>query len=307
MSESPLISIIMPSFNQGQFIDQALSSVTGQNYPNIELIVVDGGSTDNTAEVVEKYRHVICCFVSEPDRGQADAINKGFRLAQGDILAWLNTDDFYLPCTLARAAAALGPTNIPNLVYGGCFHFYEGTTHSYAALPPEFDAVRLTYQDYLIQPSTFWTRALWEQAGELSDSYHYVLDWDWFLKASRICRFTPIHEYLSVYRMHPAHKSGTGQEKRQEEILCIIDNYADPEWQEAYRTVYRELIPLRRSLHRLWRLNLYWLRFCLYPTLYRKYGKERIEEIILGMLVVPDIMTEPGLNKLKPPTAEKGF
>jgi hypothetical protein len=107
-------------------------------------------------------------------------------MARGEIMGWLNTDDMYLPCTLSRVAAAIGTTSKPNLVYGGCLHFYQGTTHTYGFLPPDFDAEQLTYHDYLAQPSTFWTKALWDQTGALNESYHYVLDWEWFLRASQL-------------------------------------------------------------------------------------------------------------------------
>lgn len=304
--QQPLISIVIPSFNQGQFIEQAITSVVGQNYPRIELIIVDGGSTDNTAEIVNKYQDHIHHFISEPDRGQADAINKGFRMARGEIMGWLNTDDMYLPCTFSRVAAIIESPSKPNLVYGGCLHFYQGTTHTYGFLPPDFDENQLTYHDYLAQPSTFWTKALWDVTGALNESYHYVLDWEWFLRASQFCRFTPIKDYLSIYRMHPGHKSGTGKDKRQEEIMHIIKTYAREDWQEAYRTIYRQLPSFRKNLHRLWRLKLHWLRYVLYPHLYLKYGRYRIEEIILGMLVVADIATEPGLNKLTPPDIRQG-
>lgn len=297
----PCISIVIPSCNQGQFIEQAITSVLGQNYPHIELIIVDGGSTDATADIVRKYQERISYWISEPDHGQAEAINKGFTQARGDILGWLNTDDMYLPCTFSKVAAILKPVSESGLVYGGCLHVYEGTTHTYGFLPPDFDAEQLTYTDYLIQPSTFWTRALWEQVGNLNESYHYVLDWEWFIRAARFCRFIPIKDYLSIYRMHPTHKSGQGNEQRQEEIMHIIETYADRTWQDAYRAVYQHLVPLRRNFHRLWRIKLYWLRSLFYPRLYWKYGKQRIEDVILSMLVVPDISTEPGLNKLTPP------
>ncbi|GAK55299.1 glycosyl transferase family 2 [Candidatus Vecturithrix granuli] len=300
-NQQPLISIVIPSFNQGQFIEQAITSVLGQNYPNIELIVIDGGSSDQTLQIVEKYQHSIRHCISEPDHGQAEAINKGFRLAQGDILAWLNSDDMYLPCTLSKIAAAIGNTTEPALVYGGALYFYEKTTYTFGELPPEFDPDQLTYFDYMIQPSTFWNRRVWETVGELNEMYCYVLDWDWFIRASKICQFTRLEgEYLAIYRLHGSHKSGTGKDARQEEILRVVETYASQEWIAAYHDVYKVITPLRTWLYRLSRLKLYWLRYGLYPRLYLKYGKHCIEDIILSLLIVPHISTEPRFNRLKP-------
>ncbi len=305
-SERPLISVIIPTFNQGQFIEQAISSVLGQNYPNIELIVIDGGSTDKTLQVVDTYRHAISHVVSEPDNGQADAINKGFRLASGDILAWLNSDDMYLPCAFSKVVKAMGTPVVPKLVYGGALYFYDKTTYTFGELPPEFDQAYLTYFDYLIQPSTFWTRSLWEAVGELDESYNYLLDWDWFIRASQACRFTRlVGEYLSIYRLHGAHKSGTGNTARQEEILRVVTTYAHEEWSAAYHDVYTVITPLRTWFHRFSRLRVYWLRYCLYPQLYLRYGKHRIEDIILTMLIVPHITVEERFNKLSPPPCFK--
>lgn len=306
MSVQPLISIVIPSFNQGQFIEQTLTSVLGQNYPNIELIVIDGGSSDNTLQVLEKYRESIRHVISEPDNGQADAINKGFRLAQGDILAWLNSDDMYLPCTLSKIAEAIKSPKEPELIYGGALYFFDKTTYTFGELPPDFDPARLTYFDYIVQPSAFWTRSVWETAGELNESYHYLLDWDWFIRASNVCRFTRLDgEYLSIYRLHGMHKSGTGKDARQKEILHVVEKYASQEWITAYHDVHNVITPLRKWFHRLSRLKLYWLRYGLYPRLYWKYGKHRIENIILTMLIVPHISTEVRFNRLSPPPAFK--
>ncbi len=300
-TQQPLISIVIPSFNQGPFIEQTISSILGQNYPNIELIVVDGGSTDNTLQIIDKYRQAIRHVISESDNGQADAINKGFRLASGEIFAWLNSDDMYLPCAFSKIAEAIGNTAEPKLVYGGALYFYEKTTYTFGELPPEFDPVHLTYFDYLIQPSTFWTRSLWEAAGELNGASCYVLDWEWFIRASQICRFSRLNnEYLSIYRLHDAHKSGTGDMERQLEILRIIETYAPQDWIDAYRDVHQVITPLRTWFHRFERLKLSWLRYALYPRLYYKYGKHRIEDIILSMLIVSHLSTEPRFNKLKP-------
>src|SRR4030095_1612782 len=122
---TPLISVVVPTLNQAQFIEQTLASIAGQGWPRLEIIVVDGGSTDGTQAIVERYRHAITHFVSEADTGQANAINKGMRMASGDIFAWLNSDDYYLPLTLSRAAAALPDVTQPHLVYGGCLLLFE--------------------------------------------------------------------------------------------------------------------------------------------------------------------------------------
>lgn len=282
-SKSPLISIIIPSFNQGKFIEQTLTSVLGQNYQNIEIIVIDGGSTDDTHDIIKNYRDSISHYISEPDKGQAHAINKGFRLAKGDILAWLNSDDMYLPCTLSKVANILGVSKEPKLVYGGCLHFGEGTTGTHGYLPPSFDAKRLTYFDYIVQPSTFWSRSLWETVGELNESYHYVLDWDWFLRASKVCNFIPVQDYFSLYRLHEAHKTGSGGNKRTDEIVEIVETYATEEWISVYRDVYPKLTSIRAGINRLINLKLYRFRHLFYLHLYLKHGHHRMD-VTLSMI-----------------------
>lgn len=276
-SEKPLISIVIPSFNQGDFIEQTLTSVIGQNYPKLEIIVIDGGSTDQTIKIVEKYSSSLSYFISEPDNGQAHAINKGFRQAKGDILGWLNSDDMYLPCTLSKVANIVGVSAEPKFVYGGCLHFFEGKASAFGYLPPDFDAERLTYFDYIVQPSTFWSRSLWEAVGELNESYNYVLDWDWFIRAAQVCNFIPIQDYFSIYRLHDNHKTGTGGLKRTEEMLRIVETYAKDEWISAYRDVYRQITSLRNGLNRLLKLRLYRFRHLFYPQLYLKHGQHRVD------------------------------
>ncbi|HEY2343631.1 MAG TPA: glycosyltransferase family 2 protein, partial [Chthoniobacteraceae bacterium] len=233
---SPLVSIVVPTLNQGRYIEQTLASLAGQNWPNLELIVIDGGSTDETASVVESYRHVVTHFVSEKDRGQADAINKGFRLAKGEILGWLNSDDYLLPCALARTVRALGgPSTEPRLAYGGCLAVWEGTRKAEAWPAFPFDREALKTMSLVSQPGSLWTRALWEKTGELDPDYHFVLDWDWYLRASGHGAFTALPDLLAVYRFHPAHKSSRGERRRTEEILALVEQHAGPEWGAAFR------------------------------------------------------------------------
>jgi len=271
-SSYPKISIVIPSYNQGQFIEQTLVSVIGQQYPNLELIVIDGGSTDQTVEVVNKYSDSIAHFICESDNGQADAINKGFRLATGDILGWLNSDDMYLPCTLQKVRKVLAQFTEPKLLYGGCLHFYEGETQAYGYLPLDFDASKLIQFDYIVQPSTFWTRSLWEKVGEINDSYNYVLDWEWFIRASKVCDFIPIKDYLSIYRNHENHKTGTGSWKRSQEIIKVVETYAGEKWVSVYGDVFKKGNFLKSGRNLLDKLNLSRWNFILCPDLCLKYG-----------------------------------
>lgn len=271
----PLISIVVPSFNQGRYIEQTLCSILGQQYPRLEVIVIDGGSTDETLEVVRRYESRLAHFVSEKDNGQASAINKGFRLAKGDILGWLNSDDLYMPCALAKVAQALHPVPARKLVYGGCLNFFEGERRASAYLPPAYDAKKLRYRLFINQPSSFWTRNLWEAAGELDESLHYVLDWEWFIRASEVGEFATLSEHLALYRFHAAHKTGVGGEQRATEITALVARYAGADW----GAVYRDVQPLRAELQK-WRgkLNRF-NRFLpmLFPRLYRRHGAERVK------------------------------
>lgn len=278
--EFPKISIVIPSYNQGQYIEQTLTSIAYQNYPNLEVIVVDGGSTDQTLAVLEKYQHQLTHCISEPDNGQADAINKGFRLATGDVLGWLNSDDMYLPCTLSKAAQILKDYRKPKLIYGGCLHFRESKAEAFGIMPIEFDRDRLTYFDYITQPSTFWSRSLWEKVGELNDSYYYTLDWDWFIRASKVCDFTPVHDYLSIYRLHENHKTGTGGTKRAKEMIKIVENYASEEWKSAYIDVEPYAASLRVMRGRLSKIGFPHARILFHSHIYLKYGQHRVDTVL---------------------------
>lgn len=270
----PLVSIVVPTLNQAAFIEQTLASIVGQNWPRLELIVVDGGSTDGTREIVERYAAHLAHFVSEPDRGQADAINRGMRLATGDILAWLNSDDFYLPLAIARAAAALGEVARPRLVYGGCLLWYEVEGRAFVVHPGAFDRAALTTSSFIYQPSAFWTRALWEKAGPLDESKHFVLDWEWWLRASPQGEFMATDDCLSVYRFHAAHKTGSGSPRRTEEILALVEQHAAPEWVAAFRAVARQLPALEWSFrHCAGRSGFWALRTLRHLDLYARYGR----------------------------------
>jgi glycosyltransferase involved in cell wall biosynthesis len=281
----PLVSVVVPTLNQAPFIEQTLASIVGQNWPRLELIVVDGGSTDGTQAIVERYAPHLAHFISEPDRGQADAINKGMRLATGDILAWLNSDDYYLPLTVARAAAALADTALPRLVYGACLLWFEADGRTRVVHPGPFHREALTTSSFLYQPSAFWTRALWEKTGPLDETKHFVLDWDWWLRASAHGEFLAIAPCLSVYRFHPQHKTGSGSPRRTREILELVEKNAAPEWSAVFQAVASRLPALEKTFRLCaGRRGLWTLRKLAHLDLYARYG-ERVE-LAFGQLHV---------------------
>jgi glycosyltransferase involved in cell wall biosynthesis len=272
MNPSPLISIVVPTLNQAAFIEQTLASIAGQNWPRTEILVIDGGSTDGTREIVERYAHVVTHFISEPDRGQADAINKGFRLARGDILAWLNSDDYYLPLAFQRAAAALGDISQSRLVHGGVLLLFENENRGRLARARAFPREELNVSSCIYQSGAFWTRPLWEKTGELNPDYHFVLDWDWWRRASAHGEFVPINECLAVYRFHDAHKTGSGAARRTQEILALVERHATPEWIAAFRDVAARLESLAATWERFGAKGHYRLHKLRHLDLYARHG-----------------------------------
>ena len=269
----PLISIVVPTLNQGQFIGQALASIVGQRWPHLELIVIDGGSTDATSEIVSHYP--VTHFVSERDSGQAEAINKGMRLARGDILAWLNSDDYYLPLAFQRIAGALGDTRQPRLVHGSCLMLYEREARGVVARAEHVERDRLATMDLISQPSAFWTRALWERTGELTERYQFELDWEWWLRALDHGEFCALDEILSVYRFHAGHKTSSGSPQRTKEIIEVVEKYAGREWAEAYRALASRL----DRFHATWRVcahrrGLWTLHQLVHASLYLRHGRK---------------------------------
>jgi len=268
----PLISIVVPTLNQASFIEQTLASIVGQNWPRTEIIVIDGGSTDGTREVVQKYP--VTHFISELDRGQADAINKGMRLAKGEILAWLNSDDYYLPLAFARVAEALKDTGRPQLVYGGCLLLFEQEQTARVDAAQPFDREKLTRGDTIHQAATFWTRALWEATGELTPEHHFILDWEWWLRASEHGELRPIEPLLAVYRFHGAHKSGSANPRRVQEILGLVERHATREWQEIFHAVAERLPGLIASWERFAKNGGYRWHKLRHLDLYLRYGEK---------------------------------
>lgn len=244
-SSLPRITVVTPSFNQAAFLEQTILSVTGQGYPNLEYFVYDGGSTDGSVDIIRQHESGISYWQSEKDGGQSAAINAAFARSTGDILCWLNSDDYYLPGTLWDVARRLGAPG-PDLVYGQCLFFWEGSSGSKISDPLEFDRELLEVWDYIVQPSAFWRKELWEKTGPLREDLHFAFDWDWWLRASRQGTLTRADRMFAAYRFHPAHKSSGLSNRRGEEIRAVVEAHQGASTRELLAEARKRLESLRR-------------------------------------------------------------
>lgn len=181
----PRISIVTPSYNQGQFIEETIRSVLLQGYPNLEYLIFDGGSTDGSVDIIRKYEPWLSYWVSEHDRGQSHAINKGFKLASGEILAWLNSDDFYTPIALEIVAKTFSQHREALVLSGLCEKVDENGKKISIKIPRQ-----LTPEHFLRggrvpgQPAVFFQKKIYETIGGLNENLHYLLDWEYWLRMS---------------------------------------------------------------------------------------------------------------------------
>ncbi len=226
----PRISIVTPSYNQGQFIEQTIRSVLLQGFPNLEYIVIDGGSTDQSVEIIRRYSAWLSHWVSEPDSGQSAAINKGFSRATGELFAWLNSDDWYMPAALPRVAQlAMTHSGAMVLVGAGRLTNQKGEIIIHKEPPPTIDlAVLLEWLNGgdFIQPSCFFTRAAWDRIGRLDESLHLAFDVDlWIRMAKSACPFVTTDAFLANALAHENAKTSAFQELSILTTAVVIINH----------------------------------------------------------------------------------
>ncbi|NUQ37267.1 MAG: glycosyltransferase [Caldilineales bacterium] len=231
---SPRVSIITPSYNQGQFIEDTILSVLGQDYANIEHIVVDGGSDDGTIEILQRYDRQIR-WLSEPDHGQADAINKGLRMASGDILAYLNSDDTYLPGTISLVVSQFLAHPDTGLIYGDCQAINrEGLPFGIIHGHP-FDVSRMIQRgEFIPQQAAFWRREVVEKVGAFDVNLHFCMDHDFFIRAG--CNFPGLYipQVLANFRFHTLSKSSSQEERHWRENMAVSRRYGLSRWSIWY-------------------------------------------------------------------------
>ncbi|MDD6070066.1 MAG: glycosyltransferase family 2 protein [Clostridiales bacterium] len=223
----PLVSIITPSYNQGRFIRETIESVLSQDYDNIEYIVVDGVSTDDSLEIIKEYEGRLT-YISEKDKGQSDAINKGFRMAQGDIVAWLNSDDVYEPHCISRAVEEFQKNDKLGLVYGdGYIIDADSNKLKVFEYTEKFDYWKLVnFWDYIMQPATFFKRETLQKVNYLDVNLHYCMDWDLWIRLAAVSEVKYIPELLACSREYGDTKTSTGGDKRLEEITGLLQKYS---------------------------------------------------------------------------------
>ena len=228
MSEAglPLVSIVTPSFNQAPYLESTIRSVLEQDYPRIEYIVVDGGSTDGSQAVIQRYAPRLASWTSEPDRGQADAINKGFSSARGEIFAWLNSDDTFRPGAVWEAVDYLRAHPEIGMVYAQAYYIDEaGAVFArYPAGPTDHRGLRRGITT-IPQQTTFFRARLWRMVGPLDPTFYYAMDYDLWVRLSAVSPIAYVPRPWAHFRIHNASKS------RREAFRC---------WPEMMRVHFRD-------------------------------------------------------------------
>jgi glycosyltransferase involved in cell wall biosynthesis len=203
MNTSPLVSIVTPSLNQARYLEAAIQSVVAQDYPNIEYILIDGGSTDGSLEIIQKYAGQLAYWISEPDKGQTDAINKGFARAAGQYMAWLNADDAYLPHAVSEAVDFLETHPRIGLVYGDANYIDEHgrVIGRFPATHTDYRRLRQGYV-HIPQQAAFWRADLWRQIGPLDPSFYFAMDYDLWVRLASVSELYYHPDTWANFRLH---------------------------------------------------------------------------------------------------------
>jgi glycosyltransferase involved in cell wall biosynthesis len=232
-NDLPLVSIVTPSFNQARYIEATIQSVHSQDYPRIEYLIVDGGSTDGSVEIIKKYqgrggvtpplqRHPIHWWVSEPDKGQTDAINKGFERAQGQILAWLNSDDTYEPGAVSAAVKFLLDHPQVGMVYGDCNFIDENgnVIGKFWAAQTDYRLLRQGYV-HIPQQTMFFRAELWKQVGPLDPSFYFAMDYDLWTRLAARTELKYVPQTWANFRLHTTGKTIVADDRCWPEMIRV--------------------------------------------------------------------------------------
>jgi glycosyltransferase involved in cell wall biosynthesis len=233
--------------NQGRFIEETIQSVLSQNYPNLEYIVIDGGSTDSTIDVLRKYEKRLH-WISEKDKGQSEAINKGIRISRGEILAWLNSDDTYLPGAISKAVDYLEMNLDVMMVYGEGYLIDEkgGLKGRFHATQPFELSALINVRDFILQQTVFLRRRVVQEVGMLDEELHFGMDWDYWIRIGKKFKVSYIPEYLANLREYPEAKSLRGGLERFRELVTIMRKHGQHRYPPAY--IFYGWDPLQKEI-----------------------------------------------------------
>jgi glycosyltransferase involved in cell wall biosynthesis len=222
VSQHPLVSILTPSYNQGRFLEQTIQSVLSQDYPNLEYLIVDGGSTDGSVEIIQRYANRLSWWVSEPDQGQTDALNKGFAHATGEIFAWINSDDTYLPAAVSAAVSCLQVHPEAALVYADAYLVDEAgrIIGRFPSRQTNFNKL-LRGSVHIPQQTAFFRADAWKQVEPLDSSFHFAMDYDLWVRLARMAPLVYTKGYWANFRLHGAGKSVTMDDRCYPEMIRV--------------------------------------------------------------------------------------
>lgn len=229
----PSITVVTPSYNQARFLEATLRSVLEQRYPNLEYMVMDGGSDDGSVDIIKRFEGQLSYWVSEADEGQTDALIKGFSRATGDILCWLNSDDLFEPWTLQEVARYFTGNSKAQAVYGDATWIdIEGRPIRSKKEHPFDRFIWMYYYNYVPQPSTFWRRALYEEVGGLDPDYQLAMDADLWARFAERCTIAHVGRRWSRMRSYPEQRNQRYRDQSLREDRRIRERYVgrEPEW-----------------------------------------------------------------------------
>lgn len=267
----PRITVVTPSYNQATFIEETIQSVLSQNYPNLEYIVIDGGSTDGSVDIIRRYQEHLAYWVSEPDLGQSHALNKGFSVATGDWLTWINSDDVYLPGALCEVARTIQANESCDWVVGAV-EFADVDLNPLGTFAPvchtddwlDFVCTKRKNGTALPQVGSFWSRNAWNAAGQLDETFQYVMDHEyWGRLAYHGFRPICLKQSLAKFRLHQQGKTAQGDGNFITEERRVVENWIVRATASEVRILinYRSTLKLRFLLRRLQSQ----MNFCIAP------------------------------------------
>ncbi len=255
--ELPLVSIVTPSYNQARYLGATIQSVLEQDYPRIEYIVMDGGSTDGSVEVIQRFADRIAYWISEPDSGQTDAINKGFARAQGEILAWLNSDDLYRPGAISEAVTFMQQHPEVGLVYGDTDYIDETgqVIGWFPAAETDYKRLRRGYV-HIPQQAAFFRKSVWRTVGPLDPTFYFAMDYDLWVRIASVAPIRYHPRTWAAFRLHGDAKSLAAADRCWPEMIRVHRRFGGSRLSVIYmkyllRRILEPILPLR--LHaRLW-------------------------------------------------------